>query len=235
MKKTLLALLFFITTALMAQPPQSFMYQSILRNRNGNTLGYQRITAKVSILKSSTTGTAVFEETHSSTSDAFGVITLPIGEGTAVSGNFANIDWFADDYFLKTEIDPIGSGNNYSLITTTQLLSVPFALASNKTNELVGINNMLDTLDNRIRQIDSLINVYSIMIRNFNDSIQTLNSSPGLSPAQIDILTQNKVKIETTLNTLRYRLSTTRNLPIDNKQKQQPATITISAGHRCDR
>ena len=234
MKKILLALLLLITTALMAQPPQSFMYQSILRNSHGNTLGYQRITAKVSILKSSTTGTAVFEETHSVTSDAFGVITLPIGEGTAVSGNFANIDWFADDYFLKTEIDPIGS-NNYSLSTTIQLLSVPFALVSNKTNELVGINNMLDTLDNRIRQIDSLINVYSIMIRNFNDSIQTLNSSPGLSPAQIDILTQNKIKIEATLNTLRYRLSATRNLPIDNKQKQQPATITISAGHRCDR
>ena len=39
----------------------------------------------------------------------------------------SKIDWSKGPYFLKTETDPTG-GIKYDLITTSQLLSVPYAL-----------------------------------------------------------------------------------------------------------
>lgn len=235
MKKVFIIILAFCgLTAVIAQPPQSFMYQSLLRNSRGTVLGNQRISAKVRILKASANGTAVYEETQSTTSDASGVITLEVGSGTVVTGNFANIDWLADDYFLKTEIDPIG-GSNYILTTTQQLLSVPFAFVSGKTAKLVGIDSALAALNARINQIDSLIGIYNILIRHLNDSVQALSNSPAFSMEQIGALIQRKSAIETRINALRNSLAATKNnMPaIDNRQQQ--AIITRSAGHICNK
>ena len=217
----------------MAQPPQSFMYQSVIRNSSGTVLTNQRINAKVSILRTSASGTAVYEETHTATSDATGVLTLAIGTGSVVTGTFANIDWLADDYFLKTQIDPIG-GTNYSLETTQQLLSVPYAFMSKKTTKLVGIDNSIAALDARLNRIDSLIGVYNVQIRRLNDSIQTLASSPSISPSQLQPLIQQKAKLESALNALRNSLAATRNESTAVLPRQQ-AIITRSAGHICDK
>ena len=216
----------------MAQPPQSSMYQSVIRNSSGTVLTNQRINAKVSILSTSASGTVVYEETHTATSDATGVLTLAIGTGTVVTGTFANIDWLADDYFLKTQIDPIG-GSNYSLETTQQLLSVPYAFMSKKTTKLVGIDSSLASLDARLNRIDSLISVYNVQIRRLNDSIQTLANSP-ISPSQLQPLIQQKAKLESALNTLRNLLAATRNESSAVLPRQQ-AIITRSAGHFCDK
>lgn len=217
----------------MAQPPQNFMYQSVIRNSSGSVLTNQRINAKVSILKTNTTGTAVYEETHTATSDATGVLTLEIGRGTVVTGTFANIDWLADDYFLKTEIDPIG-GSNYTLETTQQLLSVPYAFVSKKTTKLVGIDSTLAALDTRLNRTDSLIGVYNTQIRRLNDSIQALANSPAISPSQLQPLIQQKAKLEATLTALRNTLAATRN-DRDIALPRQQAIITRSAGHTCDK
>ena len=217
----------------MAQPPQSFMYQSVIRNSSGNVLANQRINAKVSILKTSASGTAVYEETHTATTDAAGVLTLAVGNGTVVSGIFVNIDWFADDYFLKTEIDPIG-GYNYQLVTTQQLLSVPYALMSGKTTKLVGIDSSMAALNARLNRADSLIGVYNILISRLNDSIQALANSPAFSPSQLQPLIQRKARLEATLTALRNTLAATRN-DRDIALPQQQAIITRSQGHHCDR
>ena len=217
----------------MAQPPQNFMYQSVIRNSSGTVLTNQHVAAKVSILKSTASGTAVYEETHTATSDAAGVLTLEIGSGTVVSGVFANIDWLADDYFLKTEIDPIG-GSNYILTTTQQLLSVPFAFVSGKAARLIGIDSSIAALNTRYGRIVGTIGIYNRQISDLNDSIQALASSPAISPSQLQPLIQQKAKMEATLTALRDSLAATRNenaavLP------QQQAIITRSAGHICDK
>ncbi|MBR5028914.1 MAG: hypothetical protein IKX51_06815 [Bacteroidales bacterium] len=232
MKKALLLTIALWGAMAMAQLPQSFMYQSVIRNNSGTVLTNQRVAAKVSILKTTASGTAVYEETHTATSDATGVLTLEIGRGTLVTGTFANIDWIADDYFLKTEIDPIG-GSNYTLVTTQQLLSVPYAFVSKKTAKLVGIDSALAVLDARLNGIDSLIGVYNILIRNLNDSIQSLASS-HVNPSQLQQFIQRKAKLESTINALRNSLAATRNESPDMLPRQQ-AIITRSAGHICDK
>lgn len=217
----------------MAQPPQYFMYQSIIRNSSGTVLTNQRIAAKVSILSTSISGTAVYEETHTTTSDAAGVLTLEIGRGTVVSGVFANIDWLANEYFLKTEIDPIG-GSNYILTTTQQLLSVPYAFVSQKTDKLVGIDSSIAALNTRFGRIVGTIGIYNRQISDLNDSIQALASSQAISPSQLQPLIQRKAKLESTLSTLRDSLAATRNENAAVLPRQQ-AIITRSAGHVCDK
>ena len=69
------------------------------------------------------------------TTNVNGLVTLEIGDGTVVSGDFTTIDWSADSYFIKTETDPTG-GTMYTITGTSQLLSVPYALHA-KTAEAV--------------------------------------------------------------------------------------------------
>jgi len=49
--------------------------------------------------------------------------------GTVVTGTFACIDWAAGPYYVKTETDLAG-GTNYTIISSNELLSVPYALFS---------------------------------------------------------------------------------------------------------
>jgi hypothetical protein len=82
---------------------------------------------RISILQTSSSGTAVYVETQTPITNANGLASIEIGGGTLVSGNFATINWANGPYFIKTETDPNG-GTNYSITGTSQLLSVPYAL-----------------------------------------------------------------------------------------------------------
>ena len=111
----------------MAQAPEKFTYQAVVRNTNNALVTNTLVGVRVSILQGSATGSGVYVETQMPSTNANGLITLNIGDGNAVFGTFGSIDWSAGPYFLKTEIDPAG-GNSYSVTSTQQLLSVPYAL-----------------------------------------------------------------------------------------------------------
>jgi hypothetical protein len=110
-----------------AQAPQKFSYQTVIRNAGNQLVTNQSVGIKISVLQGSATGNAVYAETHSPLTNANGLASLEIGGGTVLSGNFSNINWENGPYFVKTETDPNG-GNNYTIINTSQLLSVPYAL-----------------------------------------------------------------------------------------------------------
>lgn len=110
-----------------SQAPEAFNYQAVVRDGSGDLVTNAPVGVQISILQGSATGSAVYTETHSPTSNNNGLITLTIGQGTVVSGAFAAIDWSAGPYFLETETDPTG-GTSYTVSSTSQLLSVPFAL-----------------------------------------------------------------------------------------------------------
>ncbi len=116
-----------ISASSWAQAPQSFSYQAVVRGSNNDLVANKPVGMKISLLKGSETGTAVYVETHTPTSNANGLVSISIGAGKGLSGNFATIDWSKGPYFVKTETDVAG-GTSYSLTTTSQLLSVPYAL-----------------------------------------------------------------------------------------------------------
>ena len=109
-----------------AQAPQMLNYQGVARNTNGTPINSQTIKLRLSV--QSAGGNAFYVESHSPTTNAFGLYALQIGQGTVISGNFSNIDWAQNKTFLKVEIDPTG-GNNFTPVgAPAQLISVPYAL-----------------------------------------------------------------------------------------------------------
>ena len=112
---------------LFAQAPEKFTYQAVVRNSSNSLVANTQVGMRVSILQGSTNGSAVYVETQTATTNANGLVTLSIGDGSVQQGTFANIDWANGPFFLKTETDPNG-GSNYTVTTTQQLLSVPYAL-----------------------------------------------------------------------------------------------------------
>ena len=116
-----------ITSALFAQAPEKMSYQAVVRDANNALIINQAVSMRIQILQGSVSGTAVYEETQTPTSNDNGLITLEIGTGTIVSGMFGSIDWSSGPYFIKTETDPTGA-TNYTISGTSQLMSVPYAL-----------------------------------------------------------------------------------------------------------
>ena len=110
-------------------------YQAVIRNSSEALVTNTTVGMQISILQGSASGTAVYVETQSPTTNANGLISIKIGDGTVQSGDFTNIEWANGPYFIKTETDPAG-GTDYTITGTSQLLSVPYALHA-KTAESV--------------------------------------------------------------------------------------------------
>lgn len=115
-----------------AQPPQAFNYQAVARNNSGAAISNQAVRLRLSILDGSSTGPSQYVETHQVTTNQQGLFSLAIGNGSQVSGNFSAITWGSSDKYLKVELDSSG-GTNYTTMGSSQLLSVPYALYSEKS------------------------------------------------------------------------------------------------------
>ena len=132
-----------LTASVLAQAPQKMSYQAVIRNSSNALVTSKVVGMRISILKGSATATASsltdYVETQTATTNANGLVSLEIGTGTAVTGTFATINWANGPYFIKTETDPTG-GTNYTIVGTSELLSVPYALHAKTVENLSGIN-----------------------------------------------------------------------------------------------
>jgi len=137
-KHTLLfPFLLFCVLFLHAQPPAKFSYQAVIRDDKNALLINKPVGMRISILQSSTTGNAVYVETHTTTTNINGLATLEIGGGTIQSGSMAAIDWNQGSFFIKTETDPAG-GTQYNITGVSQLLSVPYAMHAASASAVSG-------------------------------------------------------------------------------------------------
>lgn len=130
----------FITASVFAQAPEKMSYQAVIRNSSEALVTNTTVGMQISILQGSASGTAVYVETQSPTTNANGLVSLEIGVGTVVSGDFTTIDWANGPYFIKTETDPTG-GTSYTITSTSQLLSVPYALYAANAGTAIGGGN----------------------------------------------------------------------------------------------
>lgn len=130
----------FFTYTASAQVPYKMSYQAIIRNSTNALVTNSAIGMRISILPNTPNGMPVYTETQTTSTNDNGVVSLEIGSGTVLNGNFLTIDWANGPYFIKTETDPTG-GINYSITATNQLLSVPYALYALKTGSVTGGSN----------------------------------------------------------------------------------------------
>jgi hypothetical protein len=126
-----------LTASVFAQAPEKMSYQAVIRNSSEALVTNTTVGMQISILQGSASGTAVYVETQSPTTNANGLVSLEIGVGTVVSGDFTTIDWANGPYFIKTETDPTG-GTSYTITSTSQLLSVPYALHAKTAESVTG-------------------------------------------------------------------------------------------------
>ena len=126
-----------------AQAPEGINYQAVVRDLAGATITNAPVGLKLSLIQTSATGTVVYEETFSPFSNDFGLVNVVFGQGTVVSGTFANVDWSAGPYFIEVAADVTG-GTSYDILGTQQLMSVPYALyAKSAENSFSGDYNDL--------------------------------------------------------------------------------------------
>ncbi|MBK7093578.1 MAG: hypothetical protein IPH57_00395 [Saprospiraceae bacterium] len=132
--------LMFCNAIINAQVPRTFKYQTLAHDQTGNIYSNKDLTFKISILKGIVSGKLVYSEIHKATTNASGLVELNIGNGNFILTDFTSIDWLDDTYFIKVEMDTTGNGTFINM-STSQLLSVPYALAS-KISEQVADNSV---------------------------------------------------------------------------------------------
>ena len=160
-----------------SQAPQRINFQSILRNTTGEIVTNSSVRLRISILTGTTTGTSVYSETHAKTTDAGGLISLQIGSGTVLSGVFGNINWGSIAHFIQLEADFSG-GNNYVLLGTQELMSVPYALYATKTD--TSVLNLRTRLATELNVTDtSLLNLTPRFSTKLNISDFPVDSANG--------------------------------------------------------
>ena len=140
MKKLIIAFI-LLSTLVTAQVPNKMSFQTVVRNSLGKLVVNKSIGVRLSILKTTSTGSAVYVETHSKTSNVNGLLTLEVGTGTVTSGNFSSINWSQGPYFLKTEMD-VNGGTSYTITGVTEFVSVPYALNSKNSDNALTANSV---------------------------------------------------------------------------------------------
>src|SRR5947209_17335744 len=88
-----------------AQTPQGIPYQAIARNSGGATINNQGIAIRFTIHDATSTGTVLYQERQATTTNALGLFSVTIGQGTVLSGTFSTINWGTNSKFLQVEFD----------------------------------------------------------------------------------------------------------------------------------
>jgi uncharacterized protein (TIGR02145 family) len=142
--------------------PGLINYQGSALDSAGKPLKNQTISLKLSVLDSSSSGAAVYVESHSTATNGSGHFAIQIGGGTANFGTFDSVGWAnGRNKYLKTELSQNGTWVN---LGTSQLVSVPYALHAGSA----------EISKRSLEFLDSSGNAYQI---------KTVNGQPTLVPA----------------------------------------------------
>ncbi|MFZ2323076.1 MAG: hypothetical protein WAV89_05190, partial [Ignavibacteriaceae bacterium] len=74
-----------ISSSVFAQSPEKISCQAVIRNSSNALVTKTQIGMQISILQGSASGTAVYVETQEPTTNANGLVSVEIGNGTVVS------------------------------------------------------------------------------------------------------------------------------------------------------
>ncbi|MEX0811785.1 MAG: DUF1566 domain-containing protein [Chitinophagales bacterium] len=205
MKKSIVvSLVAFIMLSfqLFSQAPESVNYQAVLRNSNGDIITNQSVSLQFTLRSGSATGAFIYVEDHSVQTNAFGLVNLQIGTGVDSFGTFANIDWGSSEYWLQIEMDENG-GSNYTLLGSTKLISVPYALHAKTAESVINADdadadpqNELQTLDLRSDTLEISNGNYVIL----NSMVNTDDQNLTLQNNSLSIEDGNSVDLSSYLD-----------------------------------
>ena len=199
-------ILFALSTLLgHSQTPESMNYQAVIRDGSGNVVASQPVSLRIKILQGSVSGSSVYIETFTPTTNAYGSIAIQIGTGTVITGTFNTIDWGGNTHFVETAVD-ISGGTNYTVISTTQFVSVPYALHA-KSSDAWSTNSNLNFTNNKVSvgNTSSSNQTYPLSVVSLHDGItsrgidvlRTDNSGSNIGvPMSFSMLNSNNQPFE---------------------------------------
>jgi uncharacterized protein (TIGR02145 family) len=161
----ILFLALFVSSSLVAQSPQGIPYQAVMRNADGSVMASSEAVFTFMIHDGTANGTVVYQESHSLTSNAQGLVSCVVGNGVVSQGTFATINWGNGAKFLHVMMGSTDLG-------TQQMLSVPYALhSSSSDNAANGFSSVSTTGDTLYMANGSFIIVPGISAANFPPAI----------------------------------------------------------------
>ena len=190
MKKITICLLTMIISVVSySQVPQKISYQAVIRDASNNLLSLKNVSMRISILKGVLESSPIYIETQTGKTNLNGLVSIQIGTGAILFGNFSKIDWANGPYYIYTETDPDG-GFDYRILGSSELLSVPYALFSANSNASIDTTNIHNSIVDLQKQ--AIIN---------KNNIQT----------NIDRITANSTQIEVNLNNIQLNTNNIKN------------------------
>jgi len=154
-KKSFFCLLLVIFS-LDSHAQSGIFFQAIARDINKNPATDRRIYVQTNIIHASPTGTLILSEEHQTSTDAYGVFSIMVGDGLRVGGSLTGlsvIDWSKGPYYLnlKIAITPLGLSGVWDYtkawvdLGNTIFGTVPIALYSVNTAKIGEKLNIVDT------------------------------------------------------------------------------------------
>lgn len=192
-KRTLLLVAMIITTGvIVAQVPQSFSYQAVVRNSSSELVVDTEIGLRVSILDGMT---EIYSEELTPTTNQNGLFSVSIGSAPG----FDLIDWSLGNYFIKTEVD-LDGGDDYTIIGTSSILSVPYAMYASKANETDpvfsasdaaaitsgDITNWNNKLDAETQDLEDVLIIDNSANNQIKDLIDPVDAQDAATKAYVD-------------------------------------------------
>ena len=109
------------------QSPHSINYQAVARDaETGEELVNQSVFLVAKIIQTAPNGELVYQEEHPNiTTNEYGLFSMQIGNGDQTFGNFADINWGSNSFWLEIDMD---LGDGLETMGSMQFVSVPYAL-----------------------------------------------------------------------------------------------------------
>lgn len=170
-------------SALMAQVPQSFSFQAVLRDNDNTLMANKMVHAKFTITPNDNSDVITYCETQNLTTDSNGILRAEIGKGASCGGRFDQIHWERGEYLLNCKFD-YSAIPEYFITSTTQLISVPYALVSGKAGTSIDWEFFHNIYSLRLDTVDSVLNALHADIRATDSIIRVLRRQQSPRPAQ---------------------------------------------------
>jgi hypothetical protein len=183
MKKLLPLIIFLaIISNVMAQEiPNGFNYQAVVRDDAGNIISNEETIFELSIQDD--IGTEIWTETHTITTNQFGLVSLVVGQGTKTGGTavvFSDIDWSAGAMKLHTVI----TYNSENIdMGTSEIWSIPYSMVSkNAYTALEAVNAQSATTATNAVNAENAINAQNATLAQ-----NAVNSQTALTALTADV------------------------------------------------
>ena len=126
----LMALLVIFSAGAMAQ--NSFNYQAVIRE-GGKVVENKSVNLRLSVMLDNK---VYYSEQHSATTNAYGNVSVSVGEGKPLIGKFEDIPWESMRVMMQVEVSADGT-DNYTNMGSMQIQPVPYTIYAARTTTVI--------------------------------------------------------------------------------------------------